>query len=173
MNNLVGRDPRSWEFPNSMIFWAFNPANSTMWKPAWRSEWEAENKEFDTRVCALFFSWNNLISLCLSFPSCSSAIRKSTPIFTVGVLSLNEEVPCTANESRYTTTRSINVIIGGPRGPIENGLSSLRERCGVSLLLQVNSWPFNATSAQFDTVQMCWSFNMVNIERLWWKMIFF
>lgn len=75
------RDPWSLEFPNSMIFWIFNPTNSTMWKPAWKLEWKDENKEFETE----FFYQKNLISLCLSFPSCSRAIRKSAPIFAVGV----------------------------------------------------------------------------------------
>lgn len=73
------------------------------------------------------------------FPQLFKGHKKASSHLHSGGLSLNEEVPCTANESFYTATQSINVIIGVPWGPIQNGVSSLRERCGVSLLLQVNS----------------------------------
>lgn len=39
-------------------------------------------------------------------------------------LSLNEEVPGSANESCCTATQSINVVIGVPWGPIQDAESS-------------------------------------------------
>lgn len=114
-----------------------------------------------------FFQLNEFNLLVSQFPQLIKCRKKVRSNLHSGSRSLNEEVPCTANESRCTATRSINVITEVPRGPIQDGVSSLRERCGASLLLPVNSWPFNATSAQFDTVRMCWSFKMANIGRVW------
>lgn len=58
------------------------------------------------------------------FPQMSKCHQKVRTHPWSGSLSLNEEVPGSANESCCMATQSINVIIGVPWGPIQDGESS-------------------------------------------------
>lgn len=164
INNLA---PSSLKFPNCVLFFFLFFEGLIPQTPLWGNLTEIWTRGWGWGIRDGFLLQKEFNLSVSQFPQLFKCCQKIISHFRSGSLSLNEEVPRSANESRYMATRSLNVVIGIPGGPVQIRVSSLRERCGIPLLLQVNSWPFNATSAQFDAVQMCWSFNMVNTGRVW------
>lgn len=126
INNLAKRGPVSLKFPNSVGFFClvgffrrFNPTNSTAGKPDWNL-----NKRLRIRNMRWISLTEGVQSPCVSVSQLFKCHLKIISHLRSGSLGLNEEVPHSANESHYTATRSLNVVIGIPGGPVQIRVSS-------------------------------------------------
>lgn len=88
INNLDGRDPGSLKFPNSVIFFEGLIPQTLLWGNLTK-DW---NGRLRIRNLRLIFLTERVQSPRVCFPSCSSAIRKSASIFTVGAWTLMKRI---------------------------------------------------------------------------------